>query len=101
MDKKMFVAFARISFALVGIRKKVSEFFCFVDQGDTGSIHMEDLDAGLEYLGQPGLSAIERDTLRELNEVNEYGEFETCSLINFVIVSKVSSLTTAFKRTVR
>jgi Ca2+-binding EF-hand superfamily protein len=96
IDKYEFIALVLVSSCLRDIRRKIKNFFSFVDADGNDSIDVEELNTALVYLGEPGLSDEECDRLLALNRVDEFGDFDLIELVNFVIVAKIKSLLASY-----
>ncbi|CAB9514197.1 Urea transporter 2 [Seminavis robusta] len=109
IDKAEFVAFALVCHAMHTIREKIAQFFEFVDEDNSGSVSFEEIDAALEYLGQPVLDDDSKlqllelthslgpaaDTFKEEDD-NDEEEMDVDLLVNVVTIAKVKLFASAF-----
>jgi urea transporter len=105
MKSREFVAFCLVSRALGAVRHKIAKFFDFVDIDGNSLIHFDEIDASLEYLGEPGLTKADREILVSvlgtkdgIDAMNENDEIDAVELINFVTVATTKNLVLACQR---
>jgi urea transporter len=99
MESREFVAFCLVSRALGAVRHKIAKFFDFVDIDGDSMIHFDEIDASLEYLGEPGLTEEERETLVcVMGTAAENDEVDARELINFVTVATTKTFVLACQR---
>ena len=103
IEKGEFVAFTLVAQAILGIRRKISKFFDFVDENGNGFIDFDEIDAALEYLGQPVLSENDKENMAVVTKLDLtdeiYGEMEVVELVNYVTVSKVKEFVSEYHDT--
>lgn len=95
IDKHEFVAFAVVGASIDTIRHQLLKFFAFVDEDGNGKVAFDEINHGLEYLGQPRLTAEESDMLLELTHT-EGDEIDVIDLLNVLTIAKMTSLVDAF-----
>ena len=100
IERGEFVALILVAKALLRIRRKISKFFDFVDENGNGYIDFDEIDAALEYLGQPVLSDNDKENLAIMTKLDlngdDYGEMEVVELVNYVTVSKVKEFVSSY-----
>jgi urea transporter len=96
VDEKQFIALCLVSCAVTTIRRKISEFFHFVDVDSDGWIDFEKLDSALEYLGQSALSADEQEYLITMTGTED-DEMEVVDLINLLTAHKLKTTIEAYR----
>ena len=94
LEIEEFVAFGKVSYDLVDIRRKIENFFMFVDSDGNEEIEIDDLNAALEYLEQPPLSQEECNLLAVISEDRDC--FNVTDMVNFVTISSLRDVINAY-----
>ena len=94
IERKEWVIFCLVSMELSAVRKKISKFFDFVDADGSEIIGFDELDAALDYLGEPPLTEADHETLQSvLTVVDEEEEgIDIIELINFTTIAKIKQM---------
>lgn len=93
IERKEWVIFCLVSLELSTVRKKISKFFDFVDADGSEIIDFDELDAALDYLGEPPLTEADHETLRSVLTVDEEEEgIDIIELINFTTIAKIKQM---------
>lgn len=97
IDSDEFIAFARISCIMPGIRRLIVDFFDFVDVNGDKTVEIAELDSSRLYLGLPPISDDDRNCLNAL--CNEDDELEFDTIVNFVTIFKLKSIVKEYQAT--
>lgn len=93
IERKEWVIFCLVSMELSAVRKKISKFFDFVDADGSEIIEFDELDAALDYLGEPPLTEADHETLQSVLTVDEEEEgIDIIELINFTTIAKIKQM---------
>ena len=94
LEIEEFVAFGKVSYDLVDIRRKIENFFMFVDSDGNEEVEIDELNAALEYLEQPPLSQEECNLLAVISEDRDC--FNVTDMVNFVTISSLRDVINAY-----
>lgn len=103
IEKEEFIVFAMVSQSICVIHRKISKFFDFVDENGNEMVDFDEIDAALEYLGQPGMSEDDKNKLTRAltplgGKISDIYDFDMhiVDLINFVVASKVKEMVSLY-----
>jgi urea transporter len=99
IDRQNFLSYALVSYTLLDIHQRISQFVDFVNSNNGECIGMCDLEMAQEYLGQEELTEQEKEKLTALSGYHgkEGTYFDVVELINFATVSYLKILVCEYR----